>query len=140
MASITGVAEGEKPPKILHQVNEIYEPVSAFVQHNIALPESLSDEDIVLLKRLSDWNYHHQFIGKQVGSLTGGPFVGELISNLTGFIKANGDAQKLYLYLGHQRTILGVEAALGRQRLAAGAVPQPVDFRQRHPADPQQVL
>ena len=117
MASITGVAEGEKPPKILHKVNEIYEPVSAFLQHNIALPETLADEDIVLLKQLSDWNYHHQFIGKQVGSLTGGPFVGELISNFTGFIKANGEAQKLYLYLGHQRTILGVEAALGLERV-----------------------
>lgn len=129
MASITGVNEGKKPPKILHKVNEIYEPLNAFVQHNIPLPAGIGQSEMLLMKELSDWNYHHQFIGQKVGYLTGGPFVGELISGLTGFIKAKGDAQKLNIYLGHQRTILGVEAALGIEtartdgELYAGRIP-----------------
>lgn len=119
MAALTGVEEGKKPPRILYRVNEIYEPLSAFQQHNFALPAAISEQDMTLMRDLSNWNYHHQFIGPQVGSLTGGPFVGELISNVTGFIKAQGDAPKMYLYLGHQRTILGVEAALGLETARA---------------------
>ena len=62
---------------------------------------------------LADWNYHHQFLGKQVGMLTGGPFVGEVLTNFFQVAKNGENAKKLYLYSAHQRTILGMEAALG---------------------------
>ncbi len=45
--------------------------------------------------------------------MTGGPFVGEVISNFSKVIAGKPDARKMYLYSGHQRTILGLEAALG---------------------------
>ncbi len=48
MSAITGVGEGKKLAKILYEVNEIYEPLSANVQHNLALPAGISDEDMDL--------------------------------------------------------------------------------------------
>ncbi len=113
MSVITGVGEGQKPAKILYEVNEIYEPLSAIVRHNLALPEGISAEDMDLMGALADWNYHYQFIGKQVGRITGGPFVGEVASLFDRFVETGGKAPKLSIYSGHQRTILGLEAALG---------------------------
>ncbi len=113
MAASTGVNEGQSPAKILYFVNEIYEPLSAMVQHQMPLPADISEQDLDRLRDLADWNYHHQFVGKGVGKLTGGPFVGEVISNFTKVIVGKPDARKMYLYSGHQRTILGLEAALG---------------------------
>ncbi len=113
MSAITGVGEGNKPAKILYEVNEIYEPLSANVQHNLALPEGITAEDMDLMRQLADWNYHYQFIGKQVGRITGGPFVGEVAGLFDRFVETGGKAPKLSIYSGHQRTILGLEAALG---------------------------
>lgn len=113
MSAVTGVNEGEKPAKILYAVNEIYEPLSANLQHNLALPEGIKAEDMELMGALADWNYHYQFIGKQVGRITGGPFVGEIADLFTRFVKSDGKAPKLSIYSGHQRTMLGLEAALG---------------------------
>jgi hypothetical protein len=113
MSAITGVGEGKKPVKILYEVNEIYEPLSANVQHNLALPEGITAEDMDLMRQLADWNYHYQFIGKQVGRITGGPFVGEVAGLFDRFVETGGGAPKLSIYSGHQRTILGLEAALG---------------------------
>ncbi len=113
MAASTGVNEGQSPAKILYLVNEIYEPLSAMVQHKMPLPADISEQDLDRLRELADWNYHHQFLGKGVGQLTGGPFVGEVISNFSKVILGEPDARKIYLYSGHQRTILGLEAALG---------------------------
>ncbi len=129
MSAITGVGEGKKLAKILYEVNEIYEPLSANVQHNLALPEGISAEDMDLMGELADWNYHYQFIGKQVGRITGGPFVGEIASVFGRFVETDGKAPKLSIYSGHQRTILGLEAALGIEtertdgRLFKGRVP-----------------
>jgi hypothetical protein len=113
MSAVTGVGEGKKPVKILYEVNEIYEPLSANVQHNLALPEGITAEDMDLMRQLADWNYHYQFIGKQVGRITGGPFVGEVAGLFDRFVETGGGAPKLSIYSGHQRTILGLEAALG---------------------------
>ncbi len=113
MAASTGVNEGQSPAKSLYLVNEIYEPLSAMVQHKMPLPADISEQDLDGLRELADWNYHHQFFGKGVGQLTGGPFVGEVISSFSKVIAGKPDARKMYLYSGHQRTILGLEAALG---------------------------
>ena len=113
MSAITGVSEGERPAKILYEVNEIYEPLSANVLHNLALPEGITAEDMELMRQLADWNYHYQFIGKQVGRITGGPFVGEIAGLFHRFVETGGKAPKLSIYSGHQRTMLGLEAALG---------------------------
>lgn len=113
MSALTGVNEGKKTRKILYEINEIYEPLSANVQHNLPLPKGITSRDMELMSRLADWNYHHQFLGREIGRLTGGPFVGEVIANFSNFIESGGKARKFYLYSGHQRTMLGVEAALG---------------------------
>jgi len=113
ISAITGVAEGEPPAQILYEVNEIYEPLSANVQHNLALPEGITDEDMELMGALADWNYHYQFSSKQVGHITGGPFVGEIASSFYRFVESGGKGPKLSIYSGHQRTMLGLEAALG---------------------------
>lgn len=113
MAETTGVNEGERPAKILYKVNEIYEPLSANLQHNLPLPKGVSPEDMDLMGALADWNYHYQFIGREVGRITGGPFVGEIAKGFQRFVESDGEAPKLSIYSGHQRTILGVEAALG---------------------------
>jgi len=130
MASITGAGEGESPARMLYEVNETYEPLSAMVQHGMPIPKSISDKDMQLLSDLSDWNYQYQFLGKGVGRLTGGPFVGDVISNFANVIKSKpGAARRLYIYSGHQRTIAGVEAALGLEtartegKLFRGRVP-----------------
>ena len=113
MSAITGVNEGEKPATILYAVNEIYEPLTANLQHNLALPDGISADDMALMGALADWNYHYQFIGKQVGRVTGGPFVGEVAGLFDRFVTSGGKAPKLSIYSGHQRTMLGLEAALG---------------------------
>lgn len=113
MASTTGLYEGEDPAQILADINEMYEPLEAQLRHNIPLPAGISGQDLERLSELSDWNYHHLFLGKAVGRLTGGPFIGELVNNFSNHIKGNGAATNMYVYSGHQRTILGVDAALG---------------------------
>lgn len=113
MAAITGVNEGKKSPKILFYINEIYEPLSSNIAHNLPIPKAISSQDLELLRALSDWNYHYQFLGKKVGRLTGGPFVGEISDNFSRYIENPGKARKFNVYSGHQRTVLGVEAALG---------------------------
>lgn len=114
MAAATGAGEGKSPAEMLYEVNETYEPLSAMVQHNMSIPDDISADDMMLLSDLSDWNYQYQFLGKGVGRLTGGPFVGAVISNFADVVKSEpGAARKLYIYSGHQRTIAGVEAALG---------------------------
>ncbi len=113
ISAITGVAEGERPADILYEVNEIYEPLSANIQHNLALPEGISADDMELMGALADWNYHYQFIGKQVGRITGGPLVGEIATAFYRFVESGGKGPKLSIYSGHQRTMLGLEAALG---------------------------
>ena len=113
ISSVTGFNEGENTSKILYQVNEIYEPLSAHVQHKIPLPQGISQADLEQMGELADWNYHHQFLGRKVGRVTGGPFVGEIVNNLREVVTGGAKARKLYLYSAHQRTILGVEAALG---------------------------
>ena len=129
VTKITGYAEGEKAAKVLYEVNQIYEPLSANVQHNLPLPEGIGMEEMKQLRDLADWNYHHQFLGKKVGRLVGGPFVKEVIARFTNVVKSEGKAHKLYIYSGHQRTILGLEAALGIETarvegpLFAGRVP-----------------
>ena len=113
MSELTGVNEGEKPSKILYKVNEIYEPLSANLQHNLPLPEGVSQDDMELMGALADWNYHYQFIGQEVGRITGGPFVGEIAKGFQHYVESHGKAPKMTIYSGHQRTMLGVEAALG---------------------------
>ena len=113
MATITGINEGKKSPKILYFINEIYEPLTSNIAHNLPIPKEISKKDMELLRLLSDWNYHYQFLGKKVGRLTGGPFVGEIAGNFSRYIKQPGKARKFNVYSGHQRTVLGVEAALG---------------------------
>jgi acid phosphatase len=113
MASITGINEGKSSAKILYGINEIYEPLSANIVHGKAIPKEITEKDIELLRLLSDWNYHYQFLGKKVGRLTGGPFVGEILANFTRYEKNPAKARRLFVYSGHQRTVVGVEAALG---------------------------
>ncbi len=113
ISAITGINEGKKSAKILYEINEVYESLSSNVAHNLPLPETISAKDLELLRLLSDWNYHHQFLGKKIGRLTGGPFVGEVVGNFSRYIKQPDKARRLYVYSGHQRTVLGVEAALG---------------------------
>jgi len=113
IASITGMQEGKSPAQILYFVNEIYEPLTTIIAHKKKMTDKISDKDMELLGQLSDWNYHHQFLGKKIGRLTGGPLVGEMLENFNRFIKDPKTARKLYIYSGHQRTILGLEAALG---------------------------
>jgi acid phosphatase len=104
IAAITGINEGKKPAKILYGVNEIYEPLTAFIAHKKPLTKEITDKDMELLRQLSDWNYHHQFLGKKMGRLTGGPLVGEVVRNFANFIKNPKKARKLHIYSGHQRT------------------------------------
>jgi acid phosphatase len=113
IAAITGINEGKSPAKILYGVNEIYEPLTAFIAHKKPLTKEITDKDMEMLRQLSDWNYHHQFLGKKMGRLTGGPLVGEVVRNFANFIKYPKKARKLHIYSGHQRTVLGLEAALG---------------------------
>ena len=113
MAAITGINEGKKPVKILYGINEIYEPLTAFIVHKKPLSKEITDKDMELLRQLSDWNYHHQFLGKKMGRLTGGPLVGEVLRNFLNFVKDPKRGRKLHIYSGHQRTVLGLEAALG---------------------------
>jgi acid phosphatase len=113
VSEVTGVNEGERPSKILYEVNEIYEPLTANLQHSLPLPNGISEEDMALMGALADWNYHYQFIGKGVGHITGGPFVGEVAGTFRKFVESGGKAPKLSIYSGHQRTMLGLEAALG---------------------------
>ena len=113
VSEITGVNEGERLGKILYEVNEIYEPLSANVQHRLPLPDGISEADMDLMGALADWNYHYQFFGKGVGRITGGPFVGEVAGIFRKFVDSGGEAPRLSIYSGHQRTMLGLEAALG---------------------------
>ncbi len=113
MAAITGINEGKKPVKILYNINQIYEPLTAFIAHKKPLSKEITDQDMELLGQLSDWNYHHQFLGKKMGRLTGGPLVGEVLRNFLNFVKDPAHGRKLHVYSGHQRTVLGLEAALG---------------------------
>ncbi len=117
MAAVTGVNEGAAPARILYLVNEIYEPLSALVQHGKPLPPEISKDDMQLLSDLSDWNYHHQFLGKGVGQVTGGVFAGELVRNFQDVASEGPRRRKLYLYSAHQRTLLGIEAAFGIETL-----------------------
>ncbi|MDX1482934.1 MAG: histidine phosphatase family protein [Alphaproteobacteria bacterium] len=113
IASITGINEGKSPARILYGINEIYEPLTAFIAHKKPLSSEITEKDMELLRLLSDWNYHHQFLGKKMGRLTGGPMVGEVLGNFLKYAKDPKTARKLYIYSGHQRTVLGLEAALG---------------------------
>jgi hypothetical protein len=113
IASITGMQEGKSPARILYFINEIYEPLTAIIVHKKKMTDKISQRDMELMGQLSDWNYHHQFLGQKVGRLTGGPMVGEMLKNFDQFIKKPEAARKLYVYSGHQRTILGYEAAMG---------------------------
>jgi acid phosphatase len=113
ISELTGVMEDKEPSRILYDINEIYEPLTANVAHNLPLPKGILAEDMELMSDLSDWNYHHHFLGKEIGRLTGGSFVGEVVGRFAGAIQSKGQAPKLLVYSGHQRTILGIEAALG---------------------------
>ncbi len=133
-SSATGMYEGEKASKILYSINEIYEVLSASVQHNFPIPPEISDQQLQMIKALSDWNYHNQFLGKDVGKLMGGGFLAELTANFTAETKEDPRARKFSLYAGHQRTVLGVEAALGIETartkgpLFSGRVPPPATY------------
>lgn len=113
MTVVTGANEGKKPGEILYRINEISEPLDAMVLHGMGLPEDISREDLEMMGRLADWNYHHQFLGREIGRVVGGPFVGEVVKNFQTFVKKAGKSRKYFLYSGHQRTMLGLEAALG---------------------------
>ncbi|WP_420346040.1 histidine phosphatase family protein [Pelagibius sp.] len=112
VSAVMGVNEGERIGRMLYLVNEVYEPLSANLQHNLPLPEGISVADMEQMSALADWNYHHQFLGRSVGRLTGGSFVGEVLKNFAKVAENKPDAKRLYLYSGHQRTMLGVDAAL----------------------------
>lgn len=133
-SSATGMYEGEKTSNILYSINEIYEVLSASVQHNFPIPPEISDEHLQKIKELSDWNYHNQFLGKEVGKLMGGGFLAELTANFAAHTKNDSRARKFSLYAGHQRTVLGVEAALGIETarttgpLFSGRVPPPATY------------
>lgn len=111
VSAVMGVNEDKKIGMALFLINEVYEPLSANLQHNLPLPEGISVEDMQKMSDLADWNYHHQFQGPSVGRLTGGSFVADVIKNFKQVTEAAG--KRIYLYSGHQRTLLGVEAALG---------------------------
>ncbi|NIA68087.1 histidine-type phosphatase [Pelagibius litoralis] len=113
VSAVMGVNEGKKAGTVLYLINEVYEPLSANQQHSLPLPDGISAEDMEQMSALADWNYHHQFLGRSVGRLTGGSFVAEVLKNFTRVRNGHPDARRLYLYSGHQRTMLGVDAALG---------------------------
>ncbi len=113
VSAVMGVNEGKPIGTVLYLINEVYEPLSANLQHNLPLPAGISLEDMEKMSDLADWNYHHQFLGPTVGRLTGGSFVAEVLKNLAQVAQGNPEAKRLYLYSGHQRTMLGVDAALG---------------------------
>lgn len=119
VASITGVNEGKKASEILYSINEISEPLQSMVRHNMPLPKGITTTDLEKIAALGDWNYHYQFFGKQVGRLTGGPFVKEILDNFSGYIQSAGKSRRFFLYSGHQRTVLGVDAALGLEQFRA---------------------
>ncbi len=133
-SSATGMYEGEDPNKILYSINEIYEVLAASVQHNFPIPPEISDKDLKMIGELSDWNYHNQFLGKGIGQLMGSGFLGELTDNFSALAEGNPRGRKFSLYAGHQRTVLGVEAALGIETartqgpLFGGRVPPPATY------------
>ena len=133
-SSATGMYEGEDPNKILYSINEINEVLSASVQHNFPIPPEISEKDLQMIGELSDWNYHNQFLGKGVGQLMGSGFLGELAGNFSALAGGEPRGRKFSLYAGHQRTVLGVEAALGietartRGALFGGRVPPPATY------------
>ncbi len=133
-SSATGMYEGEDPNKILYSINEIYEVLAASVQHNFPIPPEITDEDLRVIGELSDWNYHNQFLGKGVGQLMGGGFLSELTTNFSAIAEGDPRGRKFSLYAGHQRTVLGVEAALGIETsrtagpLFGGRVPPPATY------------
>lgn len=130
VSAVMGVNEGKKIGTVLYLINEVYEPLSANLQHNLPLPEGISLEDMEKMSELADWNYHHQFLGRTVGRLTGGSFIADVLKNFAQVSEGNARAKRLYLYSGHQRTMLGVDAALGIETartsgpLFKGRVPQ----------------
>ena len=113
VSAVMGVNEGKPIGTMLYLINEVYEPLSANLNHQLPLPEGISLEDMQQMSALADWNYHHQFLGRTVGRLTGGSFVADVIRNFSNVAKGAANAKKMYLYSGHQRTVLGVDAALG---------------------------
>jgi len=113
VSAVMGVNADKKIGMVLYLINEVYEPLSANPHHNLPLPEEISEDDMLKMGELADWNYHHQFQGPSVGRLTGGSFVAEVIKNFTSVSDGKANAKRLYLYSGHQRTLLGLEAALG---------------------------
>jgi hypothetical protein len=129
IASITGVNEGKKAAEILYSINEISEPLHSMVRHSMPMPQGITKADLNKMAELGDWNYHYQFFGKQVGRLTGGPFVEEVLNNFSSYIQTAGKSRRFFLYSGHQRTVLGVDAALGLEsfrtkgKLFKGRVP-----------------
>ncbi|MDA1325280.1 MAG: histidine phosphatase family protein [Proteobacteria bacterium] len=129
VASITGVNEGKKAAEILYAINEISEPLHSMVRHSMPLPKGITTADLSKMAELGDWNYHYQFLGKQVGRLTGGPFVEEVLNNFSTYVRTAGKSRRFFLYSGHQRTVLGVDAALGLEsfrtkgKLFKGRVP-----------------
>jgi acid phosphatase len=133
-SSATGMYENENPNKILYSINEIYEVLAASLQHNFPIPPEISEQDLRMIGALSDWNYHNQFLGKGVGKLMGGGFLGELVGNFIAVAKGDPRGRKFSLYAGHQRTVLGVEAALGIETartkgpLFSGRVPPPATY------------
>ncbi len=133
-SSATGMYENEDPNKILYSINEIYEVLAASVQHNFPIPPEISDQDLQKIGELSDWNYHNQFLGKGVGQLMGSGFLSELTDNFSALAEGDPRGRKFSLYAGHQRTVLGVEAALGIETartegpLFGGRVPPPATY------------
>jgi len=113
ISSATGASQGESAARILYEVNEIYEPLSSMVAHGMPLPDGISAADLKKMSALADWNYHHQFLGKQVGRLTGGPFLKAVLDNFDSYVQLRRKGRRFFLYSGHQRTLLGVDAALG---------------------------
>lgn len=116
IAAATGVNEKKRPARILYEVNEIYEPLSSMVAHKMPLPPGISTEDLQKISALSDWNYNYQFLGKEVGRLTGGPFIKEVLDNFDSYVLLRGKGRRFFLYSGHQRTLLGVDAALSIEK------------------------
>ncbi len=112
ITAATGVNEGKRPAQMLYGVNEIYEPLSSMVAHKMPLPAGIAMEDLQQISALADWNYHHQFLGKEVGRLTGGPFIKEVLNNFDSYVLLREKGRRFFLYSGHQRTLLGVDAAL----------------------------
>lgn len=129
ISKATGVGKGKSLAHILYSVNEIYEPISSMIFHGKPLPEGITKADVKMMSDLADWNYHHQFLGTQVGRLTGGSFLEEVIENFKNYTLLREKGRRFFLYSGHQRTLLGVDAALGIEtartdgELYAGRVP-----------------